>query len=195
MKRLRDIGTTHFMFHQDDTFSNDNELIAWEDLLYIIKSHKKNFLLSLRFSSAFFEDRKPTIQTPTLNFYQGTMADWIDNGFWPMEDQPYICSIDMLEKLYDKAYFSYPHIWDMELHLQREWRKKPETPRHFTNKSLFTNFNIVGSSLDREWAFRARLVDKGLLDPIPDDAPLCKCHFNPELMNYLNRCRKCGRKL
>jgi hypothetical protein len=103
--------------------------------------------------------------------------------------------MDVLEKLYDKDYLSKVNIWDMELHLHREWANKPKTPRHFTNRSLFTNFNIVGPSSDREWAFRDRLRDKGLLDQLSDDSPLCKCYTKPELMNYLGRCRKCGKKL
>lgn len=163
LSRLKSVGATHFMFMQDDTFSNFNDTIAWEDLFYIVESHKKDFLLSLAHNSALFEEREPAIKTLTLNLYNGLMEDWIGLGLWAMDDQPYICTIDVLDKLFDDEYWTRSNVWDMEIYLKNKWEKKPDTPRHFTNKALFKNYNILGNTISKKKIWRERLKEKGLI--------------------------------
>ena len=148
---LKEIGCTHFFFHQDDTFSIiENENVDWNELLAYIKSYDKDFMLSLYNKHTILNPRDPDVINKSFDVYESTTWDFYksDKTPWPMDDTPYICTVDMLDEMYDEEYFSTVDIWEAERLLRDRYKKKKRSINRFvTNKAMFRNYNLFGKTL------------------------------------------------
>jgi hypothetical protein len=164
---LRNIGCTHFFFSQDDTFSSiDNKGVNWKELVDYIKEYDRDFMISLfntknsldcdGFNSLMEEKR-------TFEIYKTTTIDFADTlCFWPMDDSPFICTMDILEEVYDEDYLNYPIICIAEKHLRDKYTTK-KINRFVANKRFFRNYNIHGPNSGMKTMWRNILKRNGLL--------------------------------
>lgn len=162
---IKDLGCTHFFFSQDDTFSKEeNEDVDWNELLDYVKRYDKDFMLSLYNSETILDIDEPKDELKTFNVLKSTTLDFYnsDKTPWSMDDTPYMCTVDMLDEIYDEKYFEFKDIWDAELYLMDKYDKK-RINRFVTNKSMFRNYNIFGISTGMEVIFRKILKRNGLL--------------------------------
>jgi len=162
---IKDLGCTHLFFSQDDTFTAyENEDIDWGELIEYVKGYDKDFMLSLYhkniiLNNPILDQEKKTFKvfnTTTLEFYNS------DKTPWSMDDTPYICTIDMIDELYDEEYLNYDNIWDAEEYLREKYNKK-DINRFVTNKKMFQNYNIVGKTTYLETIYRKILMKNGLI--------------------------------
>lgn len=164
-KYLKEIKCTHFFFSQDDTFSAiDNKDVDWEELIEYVKEYKKDLMLNLYNKNNILNIYGLSESKKTFNVYKSTTLDFYnsDKTPWTMDDSPYICTIDMLDELYDDEYFSYNDIWEAEEYLREKYNKK-QINRFITNKKMFQNYNIIGKTTYLENIYRKILKTNGLL--------------------------------
>jgi len=162
---LKEVGCTYFFFSQDDTFSKEeNKDINWEELIEYVKGYDKDFMLSLYNTDAILDIDNPIEEKVTFNVLKSTTSDFYnsDKTPWSMDDTPYICTIDMLDEIYDEKYFTFENIWDAELYLMDKYDKKCIN-RFVTDKSIFRNYNLFGKSIGMKVIFRKILKRNGLL--------------------------------
>jgi len=123
---LKKLECTHFFFSQDDTFSVfENQDVDWTELIEYVKTYDKDFMLSLYNKNTILNPRPPDVIKKTLKIYETTTLDFYesDKTPWPFDDTPYICTIDMLDELYDEEYFNTPDIWVAERLLRDRYKK------------------------------------------------------------------------
>ena len=169
-EHLKKLEVSHFLFTQDDTFTAiQNRDVDWKDLIDYARAYNENFMLNfyhkidiLTLEGEDFEGESEERETFTV--YKSTTKDFYESEKtpWPMDDSPYICTIDMLDELYDDIYFSYDNIWDAEKFLRSKY-SKIEINRFVTNKKMFQNYNLFGKTTYMEVVFRKILKENGLL--------------------------------
>ena len=167
---MKEIGCTHLFFSQDDTFSAaQNKDVDWKELIDYVKLYENGFMLSLyhkidilTLDGENFEGESDEQKTFTV--YKSTTKDFYDSEKtpWPMDDSPYLCTIDMLDEIYDYNYMSYDNIWDAEKFLRAKYSKR-RINRFVTNKKMFQNYNLFGETTYMEVVFRKILKVNGLL--------------------------------
>jgi hypothetical protein len=124
---VKDLGCTHFFFSQDDTFSSiENKEIDWNELIKYVKKYKKEFMLSLYNKDTILDYKGLVDFKKTFNIFKSTTLDFYksEKTPWPMDDTSYICTVDMLDEIYDEKYFSFDNIWDAEKYLRIKYNKK-----------------------------------------------------------------------
>lgn len=164
---LKNHSCSQFLFIQDDGFSYLNESLDIEEFVNYIRMQKNRFLLSLARSFCaghHLDPQKRTIFSgKSFSVHNYTTFDLKELGFWAFDDQPYICSSDLLSEIYDDGYFKTGDIWAAEFYLYNKFTNI-EFPRFVTDKELFKNYNIIGKTLDRKEFDLKILRDKKLLD-------------------------------
>jgi len=162
---VKDLGCTHFFFSQDDSFSAyENNDVDWTELIEYIKEYNKDFMLSLYHKNEILEYTGDIDKKKTFNIYKSTTLDFHNSikTPWPFDDTPYMCTIDMLDEIYDDEYLDYDNIWDAEEFLRDKYKVK-EINRFVTNKKMFQNYNLYGPTNYMEVIFRKILMRNGLL--------------------------------
>jgi len=165
---LRSIGCTHFFFSQDDTFSAfENKDIDWQEFVDYIKGHDKELMINLYHRRPDIDYEGVSIERErreSFDIYKTTTLHFANTirGLWPMDDSPFICTMDILEDIYDDEYFNCPLICIAENHLRDKYETK-EINRFITNKKIFQNYNIYGPNIYMESIFRKILERNGLL--------------------------------
>jgi len=163
-KKLKEMGCTHFLFTQDDTFSKDNNHIDWKELIDYVKEHTDNFMLNLSLNTDMVDIRiQPNDKRETFNVFHLTSKTFNDVGMFPMDDSSYICTIDMLDEIYDDEYLSKGSVWDAEYYLFDKF-KKSVIPRFLIAdyNIVFMNYNIYGRTISKKDKNIELLRSKGL---------------------------------
>jgi len=165
-KKLNELNCTHFFFSQDDSFSVDDEEVDYEGILEYVKKHDKNFMLNLSYNpertfigaecNSEYEDHG------TFKVYHTTTFDYKKFNHWAMNDEPYIATIDIINKLYDETYVKKGDIWSCEYYLTEKYEKE-ELERYMLNKMLFNNYNIVGRFTGSSRHFYTRLKNRKMI--------------------------------
>ena len=154
---------THFFFSQDDTFSDNNNWIDWKEFLDYVKLYSENLMISLRWYPEYFRgDLKPLEINETFKIYEKTSFDFYSIGGFSMDDSPYICTMDLFDKIYNDEYMKLDNIWEAELYLMEKFSKE-NIPRFITDKSLFKCYNIIGRTLGNKSRSIQELKRKKLL--------------------------------
>jgi hypothetical protein len=162
---IKDLGCTHFFFSQDDTFSAmGNKNIDWIEFIDYVKEHNKDFLISLYNDKEKLDIKGPYDYRKTFNILKSTTKDFYESSKtpWPMDDTPYMCTIDLIDELYDEEYFNKNNIWDAEIHLREKYGEK-HIDRYITDKKLFQNYNLYGRWTFMSVVYRKILHANGLL--------------------------------
>jgi len=164
---LRNIGCTHFFFSQDDTFSSiDNRNIDWKEFINYVKEYDKDFMINLFHTDTSLDHDgfNPSVEKKkTFKVYKTTTTDFSNTiCYWPMDDGPFICTMDVLEEIYDEDYLNCPIICIAEKHLRDKYMEK-EINRFVTDKRFFMNYNIIGPNNRMETMWRKMLEKNGLL--------------------------------
>lgn len=163
---LEDWKCTHLFFSQDDTFSDDNDGLDIPSFMDFFRSQKENFMACL---SIPFDRVKKGIRKPkTLGkfgdniLYENNSLRYQKSGINGMTDDPYVATFDVVKRLYNSEYFSYPDVWHAEGSLGRRFNKE-KIPRHLFNKSLFKNYNVIGANDWDSENLVKQLKGKGLI--------------------------------
>jgi len=163
---LKEKGCTYFFFSQDDTFSDENSYIDWVELLDYVKEHNKNFMLDLHHVTDMLDIRiKLNEIKNTFNVYHLTSLDFHEKIQFAMDDSPYICSIDMLDVIYDDKYVQQGSVWNSERYLFEKF-KTVKINRYLLSdlKKTFKNYNIFGRTTHHRDFWIKQLKQKGLYD-------------------------------
>ena len=164
IKIVKELGGTHFFFSQDDTFSANNDDIDWNELVEYIKGFKEKFMLNLYYDPDMIDHTlQPTQIKDTFNIYHLTSFDFKNVGVFSMDDSPYVCTVDMLDKIYDDDFiYKYDNVWDCELYLIEKF-KRVEINRFILDKGTFKNYNLYGRSTHKKTTERAELQEKNMI--------------------------------
>ena len=147
--KLKNIGCTHFFFTQDDTFSADNDDINWDELIEYVNVSKGNFMLNLYYNIDHINfSLKPNVIKNSFNVYNLTTADFARETWAGMDDQAYICTLDLLPIIYDSLYEKKEDVWNCEMYLKEKFSKSV-IPRLVTDKTIFKNYNILGRTVHK----------------------------------------------
>lgn len=164
IKRLKDtlkaLKATHFFFHQDDTFSFNNQEVDLNEFFNYVTA-KKSLMLSLDATDKLFDN--PVIETELKSFkvYKSNTAEFLKAGRWSFDDSPYICTVNYLDVIYDKQYLSFNDVWNSEHYLNSKF-SNTIISRYFTNFRLFKNYNILGENTDNKKQEFIWLKERGL---------------------------------
>ena len=149
VKILEEDNCTHFFFSQDDTFSKDNDDVDFAELVSYFKSQQSNFMYCLgRRRDAFKVGLNELKILKNLILYENNSLNYKSVGWGGMDDESYLCTFDMMKKIYDDSYFAVGDIWKAEGNLTRRFGAQ-EIPRHVGDKALLCNYNILGKNI---WA-------------------------------------------
>jgi hypothetical protein len=160
---LKKIGAKLFFFSQDDTFSANNDYINFEELYDYVKDRDKNFMLNLcKNPDEIDYTLTPDEILETFKVYHIDTKRHGDSTGWPMSDEPYLCSTDLLDVIYDPLYLKQKDIWSAEWYLQRKFGKAI-IPRWITDNTLFRNYNLYGYNIDKKDFDREELKKKKLI--------------------------------
>jgi len=110
---IKELKCTHLFFSQDDTFSAmDNKDVDWVELIEYVKEYEKDFMISLYHKTEILNIDEPYEYKKSFNILKSTTEDFYDSNRtpWCMDDSPYICTIDMIDELYDDKYLSIGNI-------------------------------------------------------------------------------------
>jgi len=166
-EKLKELGTTHFLWTQDDSFSDSNDSIDWNELIEYVRDYKENFMLNLAHPIDRADNRITVSKVfNTFGVYEISTKTFADNGVtFVMDDSPYFCTIDILDKIYNEEYLKIDNVWDAELFLN-EYCKKNEIPRFLIGKefndNIFRNYNILGRTIGKREQNLKRLIEKKL---------------------------------
>jgi hypothetical protein len=165
IKRLLDTINTLkcnlFFFHQDDTFSFDNDNVEIEDLLHFLFL-EKDIMLNLMFQNDEFENLKIYKHLKTINIFENSSQNFAKHKKWAFDDSPYICTTNYLPIIYDNNYLQYTDIWSAEHYLNYKFQQI-DIKRFVTNKSLFKNYNFLGpNNWNHEYEIKT-LIQKQLI--------------------------------
>lgn len=141
---LKTINCTYFFFSQDDTFSTGN-IINFSDLLSYIKSNKEDFMLNLYMTAndLLLKDDSIIDKFDTFNVFYSNSKIFHNMNYFSLDDSPYICSFDVLTKIYDEEYFKFNSIWLAQEYLNEKYQLTLLN-RFVLNISLFKNYNLIG---------------------------------------------------
>jgi len=167
---LKEVGCTHLFFSQDDTFiAIENKDIDWKELVDYVKTHESGFMLNLynRIDVLMLDGevwKGEVDKQNTFNVYKSTTKDFYesDKTPWPMDDSPYMCTIDLIDEIYDDEYFKHENIWDAEKYLKFKYSER-EIDRYVTDKKMLQNYNLYGITTYMDIVFRKILIQNGLL--------------------------------
>ena len=160
---LKKIGAKTFFFSQDDTFSDDNKDLDTKELYEYVKNQSSNFMLNLAKKPDHIDNRLISDEVKkSFKIYHIDSQKHGEATGWPMSDEPYICSADMLDLIYDKLYIKEKNIWDAEWYLQKKF-SKVTIPRWITDRVLFRNYNLFGVTIKNKDIDRKSLEIKGFL--------------------------------
>lgn len=169
IKMLEEMNCTHLFFHQDDTFSVDNDDFDFEKFLEFVTQHNENFMVCVAQS---YDMMLATNQIKKIDenilFTSGNNAVIESNSFnyiWPqycMNDDAFIATFDMVKKVYDESYIRIGDISVAEGHLHERF-KKEKIVRHIMKKQLFKNYNMIGRNTDHKHTAEMELRNKKLL--------------------------------
>lgn len=164
-KYLKKLECTHFFFSQDDTFTaHENNDVDWDELIEYVKGYDKNFMLSLFHKDQILDITEPTEKKESFTVLESTTLDFYnsDKTPWAFDDAPYICTIDMLDDIYDDDYIDVGNIWEAEEYLRDKYETK-KINRFVTNKKMFQNYNLYGPTNYMEALYRKILMRNNLL--------------------------------
>lgn len=164
---LREIGCTHFFFSQDDTFSSaGNKGVDFEEFIKYIKGYDRDFMVSLYYLPDVLLEEGIELEVDkrkSFNVYKSTTMDFVKTEcIWPMDDTPFLCTMDVLEDVYDDGYLENPLICMAEKYLKAKYTEK-EINRFCIDKRLFRNFNIYGPNSQMSYIFRELLEKRNLI--------------------------------
>ena len=180
-QKLKDLGCTHLFFSQDDTFSDDNKDINWKELIEYVKSFQLEFMLNLTHTKKDLQRRVThTNNIPNIYFdssidvdydlhksftiYKSNTLDFKAAHMMAMTDDPFICTIDLLDEIYDSKYIDCKNIWDAEQYLIMKYSSPSRCiNRYVTNKPLFKAYNLYGRTLMKNDEHRNQLIERNLL--------------------------------
>ena len=140
LKFVRDHNISYFFFYQDDTFSNENDDISFEELIEYA-TNKKDIMLNLYYEMNCI-NKSPSYTGKTFSVANSTTSDFA-SCMYAFDDSAFLCSENYLDKIYDDEYKSRPHIWDAEQYINDKFNKT-EIMRKTLDKPLFKNYNIIG---------------------------------------------------
>ena len=159
---LKEMGCTHFIFTQDDTFSKDNDDIDWNEFISFVKTFEEDFMYCYFYTEKWFEHELPVLkELKNLTIYENNTLNYAYTRHGGMNDYPYICTFDVLDKIYTNDYFSCGDIWRGEGYLTRRFSSEKMT-RHNGNKMLFDNYNIIGKNVGARNEWIKQLTKKGI---------------------------------
>jgi len=163
-KELKKVKTAHFFWAQDDSFSDNNKDVDLNELIEYVKSHKLNFMLNLAHNKEMMWIEYPVEEHKTFNILKASTISWSETGRWSMDDSPYICTVDIIDEIYDETFLTkYFDVWKSEEYLNEKY-KKIKLPRYLLDKQIiFKNYNILGrTTWKAEYAIN-KLIEKELL--------------------------------
>ena len=150
--KLKEIGCTYLFFSQDDTFSSNYHTLDFKELLSYIKDNKSKLMINLYHNVDLIDSRFiPSIKLNTFGVYYITSEDFAKVGALSMDDTPFICSVDMLDIIYDDEYCSIDNVWDCEMYLNNKF-KVTDINRYLLSKYVrtFMNYNIIGKTIGKK---------------------------------------------
>jgi hypothetical protein len=173
MRKLKEIGCTHFLWTQDDTFSRED--FNYENLTNYLKNHTEDFMLSLSL------DMKSLLLDPSLYPYEDLdefkvyhlnmtdyrkAIDYYTKGDFPepagyMNDTPYFATMDTVERIYDEMFFNSDwgnDVWGLEGYTMMRFMDS-DLNRYVMDKKCLTNYNIIGR-FDRHKEYYTDLLKK-----------------------------------
>lgn len=156
LKFVREHNISYFFFYQDDTFSNDNEDINFEELIEYT-TNKKDIMLNLFYDMSYI-NKSPSYIGKTFSVADSTSFDFA-SCMWAFDDSAFICSENYLDEIYDDIYKNKPDIWNAEHHLNYKF-SKTEIMRKTLDKPLFKNYNIIGPNSWNMEEDKEKLVSK-----------------------------------
>jgi len=159
-EKLKEHDCKFLFFSQDDTFSNDNKNIDFDELIQYIKQHK---VFCLNLAKIGKESYKPSsIHKNTFNVFEYNTLDLTNIGYWGFDDTSYICTTNLLDVIYDEIYINKHDVWSAETYLSTKFATI-SMPRFLTDKALFINYNIMGKTIHGKNEYLAKLRKRGLL--------------------------------
>lgn len=158
---LKEVGCTHLFFSQDDSFSADNLDIDFDELVSFANEYDNSFCVNLA-KSGNDSYMSSTIHKKTFSIYEYSTFDLVKNGMWAFDDTPYICTMDILEIIYDDNYLKKKNIWSAETYLSERFAIA-KLPRWVPNKVMFRNYNIFGKSTNNKYVEIMNLRKRGLV--------------------------------
>lgn len=162
LEYLNSINCDHLYFAQDDTFSFDNDVVDFDELLKYVTSNKESFMLNLHDYYRGEHDEKQIIKFDSFNVYPSNTVDHGHFFFWALDDATYIASMDVVNEIYDNFYFTLKDIWTAEMYLRDKYTVK-KLNRYVTDKMLFQNYNILGKTIYSKKKYIAQLKDKNFM--------------------------------
>lgn len=164
LRQLKILGVTHLFFSQDDTFSMDNESIDFMELLDYVKSFKENFMLSLAYDKEFINSPEmPYEKHESFTVHFSNTKDFGRAERFPMDDSPYIATMDIVRRIYGDYYMSDQRpIWNIEETLA-QFCGSYRIPRFILDNPLFKNYNIIGRNTGQKNEEMLELFRKGIL--------------------------------
>jgi hypothetical protein len=121
-------------------------------------------MLNLFNTNRILDYEDPPIKKNSFEVYESTTFDFYNSSRtpWPFDDSAYICTMDMVDEIYDEEYLTYPDIWKAELSLISKYESR-EINRFVTNKRVFQNYNLYGRHTYASVLSRKMLKARGLL--------------------------------
>ena len=143
LHKLKNDGVKYLFFLQDDVFSQVNDNILDELLIFI----KNNEFDMLNIEHLNIDIEKPVIYShDNIKIYDTKSDDFSKKNLWEFDDGPYVANIDfLLNVVYDDAYFTKDDIWIAEPYLNNKIHVN-KIQRLSSNFSMFKRFNIVGKN-------------------------------------------------
>jgi hypothetical protein len=139
--KCKNEGVKYLFFLQDDVFSQVNDSIIDELLIFI----KNNSFDMLNIEAIDINTDASIIYSHNnLIIYNTTSDDFTNKKIWAFDDGPYVANIDFLiNVLYDKIYFTKNDIWNAENYLNDKITNN-KIQRLSCNICIFKRFGIVG---------------------------------------------------
>ncbi len=122
-------------FAQDDTLSIDKI-----DYGLLLGSIGEGDYVSLGYQRSDFSNEPNSIDGI---FYEYTSQDFYNEGFWSMDDSPYLADFNLVKQIYDETYLSKPNIWEAEKYLANRYYKEVFTKKVLERRA-FQNINTIG---------------------------------------------------
>jgi hypothetical protein len=144
LMRIKNDGYKYVFFLQDDVFSNVNEKLIDELLIFI----NNNSFEMLNIERTNIKTEAPTIFShDNLKIFDTNSEDFKNNNLWAFDDGPYVANIDFLiNTVYDNYYFSMKDIWTGEVYLNDKISRS-KIQRLSTNFQFFERYSIVGRNI------------------------------------------------
>ena len=135
VKYLNGILCDFLFFAQDDALS-----IEQIDYKLLLGSIKEGDYVSLGYQRSDFESVPMNYDGL---FYTYTSQSFYYEGFWALDDSPYLADFNVVKNIYDETYLSQPNIWKAEMYLANRYYKEA-LKKKVLDKKAFQNINTVG---------------------------------------------------